>query len=177
MNNPALSHGLDRQLPLRRPTMRAKSREKYFCRKKPHNPLISLDSGERIQGNPRKSNTHEQGFSRRSAMRQENPNGSTGSMPLVRRRKEPDRLDPSKCKAPLWGRSNRTQAHAFLAPVAGLPALDPSNGAEGFYRPLPMTDGADRGADDRRRPGFPLRRFRRSGGSSYRPSLQCIRQV
>jgi hypothetical protein len=32
----------------------------------PRNPLKSPDSDERIQGNPRKSNTQSQGFSRRN---------------------------------------------------------------------------------------------------------------
>jgi hypothetical protein len=40
-----------------------KSARKTSFRKKPLNPLISLDSDERIQGNPRKSNRQNRGFS------------------------------------------------------------------------------------------------------------------
>jgi hypothetical protein len=40
----------------------------------PRNPLKSLDSDERIQGNPRKSNPHNRGFSDKTARSQENPN-------------------------------------------------------------------------------------------------------
>jgi hypothetical protein len=39
----------------------------------PRNPLISLDSDERIQGNPRKSNSHKLGFRGEMATIQENP--------------------------------------------------------------------------------------------------------
>jgi hypothetical protein len=52
---------------------RGRSAEKIFCRSFPRNPLISLDSDERIQGNPRESNSPELGFSRRIGQRQENP--------------------------------------------------------------------------------------------------------
>jgi hypothetical protein len=41
--------------------------------------LISLDSDERIQGNPRKSNPHKQGFRAEMGRPQENPNGSMPS--------------------------------------------------------------------------------------------------
>ena len=40
-----------------------KAHAKNFLAKIPRNPLISLDSDERIQGNPRKSNTQKRGFS------------------------------------------------------------------------------------------------------------------
>jgi hypothetical protein len=46
----------------------------------PRNLLISLDSDERIQGNPRKSNTQNGGIHRETASRQENPNGPAGAM-------------------------------------------------------------------------------------------------
>jgi hypothetical protein len=65
MNNPALPTGHDHRSPV--PASRAKiGLTKNFPRKIPRNPLISLDSDERIQGNPRKSNPHKQGFSRRN---------------------------------------------------------------------------------------------------------------
>src|ERR1700683_1394861 len=56
---------------------------KPFARFVPGNPLISLDSDERIQGNPRKSNSHESRSLRRNGRGQENPKGLTG--PLSRR--------------------------------------------------------------------------------------------
>jgi hypothetical protein len=40
----------------------AKGRGKFSCRRNPRNPLISLDSDERIQGNPRKSKAPDRGF-------------------------------------------------------------------------------------------------------------------
>jgi hypothetical protein len=52
--------------------------------KNPRNPLISLDSDERIQGNPRKSNPQNRGLRSETATRQENPNGSTGPMSWAR---------------------------------------------------------------------------------------------
>jgi hypothetical protein len=57
MSNPAFQHaktlGTD-------PAALApgKGRKKKFSSKIPRNPLISLDSNERIQGNPNKSNPH-----------------------------------------------------------------------------------------------------------------------
>jgi hypothetical protein len=49
------------------PASRAKTGlKKKLPRKIPRNPLISLDSDERIQGNPRNSNPHKQGFPRRN---------------------------------------------------------------------------------------------------------------
>jgi hypothetical protein len=53
------------------------SARKNVSAKIPYNPLKRLDSDERIQGNPRKSNTHKRGFRREIATGQENPNGST----------------------------------------------------------------------------------------------------
>jgi hypothetical protein len=57
--------------------------------------LKSLDSDERIQGNPRQSNTHQPGFSQRKGHGQENPNGSTGPMTRPAAKKEPARLHPN----------------------------------------------------------------------------------
>ena len=56
----------------------------------PFNPLKSLDSNERIQGNPRKSNASESGFSQRKGDRPRK------SKPIDRTavEKEPDRLHP-----------------------------------------------------------------------------------
>jgi hypothetical protein len=51
-----------------------KGREIFFLAKKPRNSLISHDSNERIQGNPRKSNTKRREFRSETAGAQENPN-------------------------------------------------------------------------------------------------------
>src|ERR1700722_13190877 len=67
----------DRVLPSRRPLNAGERREKFSSRKKPRNPLKSLDSDERIQGNPRKSNAQKRGLQSETARSQENPNGST----------------------------------------------------------------------------------------------------
>jgi hypothetical protein len=47
--------------------------------------LKSLDSDERIQGNPRQSNAHQGGPSQRNGHGQENPNGSAKAVLAVRR--------------------------------------------------------------------------------------------
>src|SRR5271167_1489998 len=72
-----------------------KGLRKKFPRFKPRNPLKSLDSDERIQGNPRQSNTHQRGFSQRKGQGQENPNGSTGPMSRPVAAKEPNPLHPN----------------------------------------------------------------------------------
>src|ERR1700728_2010284 len=74
MNNPALPHGLDRRRPFRAPIATEKGASKIHLAKIPRNPLISLDSDERIQGNPRKSNAPNRDSCGETATRQENPN-------------------------------------------------------------------------------------------------------
>jgi hypothetical protein len=59
MNNSALPYGLDRRS--RRGAM-GKGGRKILPAKTPRNPLKRLDSDERIQGNPRKSNSSNRGF-------------------------------------------------------------------------------------------------------------------
>jgi hypothetical protein len=61
------------------PLSRGKTREIFSCRGIPRNPLISLDSDERIQGNPRESNPQIRALCNETATNPENPNGSTGS--------------------------------------------------------------------------------------------------
>jgi hypothetical protein len=51
-----------------------KSARKNYPLKISCNPLISIDSDERIQGNPRKSNPQNLGFCSQTATFQENPN-------------------------------------------------------------------------------------------------------
>jgi hypothetical protein len=61
MSNSALPNGLETQEPASHVQTGLK---KKHTRKIPRNPLISLDSNERIQGNPKKSNPHKLGFPR-----------------------------------------------------------------------------------------------------------------
>jgi hypothetical protein len=72
------------------------SAEKKFLAKIQRNPLIGLVSDERIQGNPNKSNAHNQEFRAEMARDQENPNGPTGAALLPRAATSTQ----SKCKAP-----------------------------------------------------------------------------
>src|ERR1700722_7848143 len=60
MDNPALPPDLDyrRRSGLFEGRQGAETRRNFRVRFMPCNPLISLDSDERIQGNPRKSNSH-----------------------------------------------------------------------------------------------------------------------
>ena len=60
--------------PFRRRFRDDKSARKNLLLKISCNPLISLDSDERIQGNPRKSNPPEQGFPRRNEEAPRKPN-------------------------------------------------------------------------------------------------------
>ena len=96
MNNPALPHGLDRGLPFRRLSTLRKRAEKKGPRFKLRNLLKSLDSDERIQGNPRESNAPERDLRSETATSQENPNGSTGPMSRPAAEKEPNRLHPNE---------------------------------------------------------------------------------
>src|ERR1700760_1392434 len=65
MSNSALPRG--KTLGSRSSLADAKEGErKNFSQKNPRNSLISLVSRERIQGNPRKSNTRNPGFSQRN---------------------------------------------------------------------------------------------------------------
>jgi hypothetical protein len=63
-----------------------KASRNFFARFIHRNPLISLVSDERIQGNPSESNGHKLGFSRQNGQGQENPNGSILSATPPRRR-------------------------------------------------------------------------------------------
>ena len=52
--------------PVPAPPRQGRGHEKFSFRKNPRNSLKSLDSDERIQGNPRKTNPDNQGFSRQN---------------------------------------------------------------------------------------------------------------
>jgi hypothetical protein len=64
MSNPALPQAKNRHRS--GAANGTKSTDKNFCALYPRNSLISLDSDERIQGNPRKSNPQNRGFSQRN---------------------------------------------------------------------------------------------------------------
>jgi hypothetical protein len=63
MKNPALPHGPRLQAPVPAPLNATEKAAKKRFRLKLHNSLKSLDSDERIQGNPRESNTQKRGIS------------------------------------------------------------------------------------------------------------------
>jgi hypothetical protein len=63
MNSPALSPSTIGVSRLPDANFRVESERKIFSAKIPRNPLISLDSDERIQGNPNKSKDQKAGFS------------------------------------------------------------------------------------------------------------------
>src|ERR1700734_3269567 len=87
--------GFDLRHPYCASNVWGKALRKNLSRFMPCNPLISLDSDERIQGNPRESNTSERGVRRETAARQENPNGSTNVGPAA------DKASRIQWKAPL----------------------------------------------------------------------------
>ena len=90
--------------PVRRFSRQDKSAEKNCSRFMPRNPLISLNSDERIQGNQRKSNPHKPGLRSKTARSQENPNGSTRPTSRPAAEKEPNRLYPNATPPARWSR-------------------------------------------------------------------------
>jgi hypothetical protein len=72
MNDPALPHGLGRWLRYCTSQRRERAAE-ILVAKIPRNPLKSLDSDERIQGNPRKSNSGKWVFSQRKGDKPRKP--------------------------------------------------------------------------------------------------------
>src|SRR5277367_1962175 len=80
-----------------------KGLRKKFPRFKTRNPLKSLYSDERIQGNPRLISG---GLRSETATRQESPNGSTGPMSRPPAEKEPNRLHPKATRASARPRSH-----------------------------------------------------------------------
>src|ERR1700722_2019875 len=75
------------------------SAEKNCSRFKPRNPLKSLDSDERIQGNPRKSNPHERGSSQQNGQGPRKPKRIDRSN-IAARCREGAKPTRSICKAP-----------------------------------------------------------------------------
>jgi hypothetical protein len=79
MNSPALLLLASAAISRSRDLSAKKARRKKLPAKIPCNALISLDSVERIQGNPRESNVHNLGFLPWNGLRQENPNRPDGA--------------------------------------------------------------------------------------------------
>jgi hypothetical protein len=74
MNNPALPHNTTASASAGASKARqnaAKNLPRFML----HNPLISLDSGETIQGNPRQSNPHKQAYLQRNGDQPRKPKG------------------------------------------------------------------------------------------------------
>jgi hypothetical protein len=121
MDNPSLPHAESWEPPFRRLFRDDKSARKKLIRKISCNPLISLDSDERIQGNPRKSNPQNLGFRSETAGIQENPNRVDDSVaPSVE--KEPNRVHPNAQRSvpPLRPRHDDRQARKALIAYAKL---------------------------------------------------------
>jgi hypothetical protein len=78
---------------------KGKSARKNFPRFKPHNPLKSLDSDERIQGNPRQFNPHERWPSERNSHEPRKPKRSTGPRSRLVAGTEPNRIHPNAKRA------------------------------------------------------------------------------
>jgi hypothetical protein len=99
MTNPCASVCQDRRLRSGAARARRKSERKKLSPLFPGNPLISLDSDERIQGNPRKSNPHERGFSRRNGDWPRKPKRiDRTKVPGPAAEKEPNRLHAKRSK-------------------------------------------------------------------------------
>jgi hypothetical protein len=73
MDNSALPQGLDRVLPSRRRRRHGQKAYENLGSFYATNPLISLDSDEEIQGNPRKSNPLNLGFQKLNSHRPRKP--------------------------------------------------------------------------------------------------------
>jgi hypothetical protein len=72
-----------------------KSLTKYFPRFMPRNQLISHDSDERIQGNPRKSNPHNRGISQRNGHEPRKPKRIVRTTEWAVAEREAKRLHPN----------------------------------------------------------------------------------
>jgi hypothetical protein len=94
MNKLALPHSLDHMHPYRPLRTPGKGLRKKFPRFKPRNPLKSIDSNERIQGNPRKSNLRDQGSSNRNGQGPRKPKRIDRTEVAAPAAKEPNRLHP-----------------------------------------------------------------------------------
>ena len=102
MNGPALPRGLDRGRPFRSlRTPGTETRRNFFARFMPCNPLISLDSDERIQGNPRKSNRPNWVFAAKTLRTKETQTDRPDERSDLPRGKDPNRL-PSLGHAALY---------------------------------------------------------------------------
>jgi hypothetical protein len=88
------------RMPHRRPSIRrldaqrAETPGKILCSIFPCNPLISLDSDERIQGNPRQANPLNRGFQSETATVQGIPRIDLTNVAALLPRRQPNRLIP-----------------------------------------------------------------------------------
>ena len=111
MNTPTLPYGLDRRLRSRRLSTPGKRREEKFPPFFPRNPLISLDSDERIQGNPSFSNPRNRGSSTETPRRQENPNMSRVTNLSAPCRTRPRLFQPCNCPGGDVGKPDYPRPH------------------------------------------------------------------
>src|ERR1700722_6906296 len=126
------------------PSHRAQGARKKLPRFMPRNPLKSLDSDERIQGNPRQSNPHNRGYLQRNG----------------RGPRKPKRID----RTDLAGAPPR-QRQSDFSPNAKWPERSRVADREGLAgvrvlaggRPLPLSPGARLGADQFADPVQPAR--------------------
>jgi hypothetical protein len=98
MTNPSPSAGQNRGLPFHRTGAGEKGARNLVQAKIQRNPLKTLDSDERIQGNPSLSNPQTHGFRGETFRAQENPNLADRTERRGRRG-EGAKPTPSKCKA------------------------------------------------------------------------------
>jgi hypothetical protein len=80
---------ISRELGARRVDRGAKGRANFSSAKIPCNQLIRLDSDERIQGNPRKSNPHKRGFSQRNGGPPRKPKPGLSGAPVTEKERNP----------------------------------------------------------------------------------------
>src|ERR1700722_20774358 len=92
----------------------AEKRTKNFPRFEPRNPLKTLDSDERIQGNPRQSNPHQQGSSQRNGQGPRKPKRIDRTDGAAFRCREGAKPTPPKCKAS-WS-PVRTSCFGYIMP-------------------------------------------------------------
>jgi hypothetical protein len=118
MNNSALPHGLAAGSRRGASRRQGKRRAKILAAKIQRNPLISLDSDERIQGNPRKSNSDPRGFSRPNGGGTRKPKltavATPGARPSLRGAIGRPEGRPSRDR--LWRRSNPENVGRPAAP-------------------------------------------------------------
>jgi hypothetical protein len=105
-----LPHRPEPELPSGAVPTKGEPREKSL-RPMPRNPLISLDSDERIQANPRQSNPHERGPSQRKAVDPRKPKTAGDRPPKAR-----DPLHPNATRFSAYERLLAVCAGSYAVP-------------------------------------------------------------